>query len=99
MGTFTGPPQGVLPPHADGPLMSWQVRAARGILGWSVRELADKSGVSVSTIRRVEDGQSHDGQILLTIRGTLERAGIGFVAAPGGELAIRPITSKDCSPG
>nr|WP_244627748.1 helix-turn-helix transcriptional regulator [Microvirga tunisiensis] len=79
--------------------MSWQVRAARGILGWSVRELADKSGVSVSTIRRVEDGQSHDGQILLTIRGTLERAGIGFVAAPGGELAIRPITSKDCSPG
>jgi PAS domain S-box-containing protein len=99
VGTFTGPPQGVLPPHADGPLMSWQVRAARGILGWSVRELADKSGVSVSTIRRVEDGQSHDGQILLTIRGTLERAGIGFVAAPGGELAIRPITSKDCSPG
>jgi PAS domain S-box-containing protein len=98
-GTFTSPPQGVLPPHSNGQLRSWQVRAARGILGWSVRELADKSGVSVSTIRRVEDGQSHDGRILLAIRGTLEQAGIGFVPVPGGELAIMPIKSKDCPPG
>jgi len=96
-GTFTSPPQGVLPPHANGPLRSWQVRGAPGILGWSGRELADKSGVSVSTIRRGEDGQSHDGRILLTIRGTLEQAGIGFVPAPGGELAIRLIKSNDCS--
>jgi PAS domain S-box-containing protein len=95
-GTFTSPPQGV-PPHAHGPLMSWHVRAARGILGWSVRELAGKSGVSVSTIRRVEDGQSHDDRILLAIRSILEQSGIGFAAAPGGELAIRLIKSKDCS--
>ncbi len=98
-GTFVVPPQGVLPPHANGPLTSWQVRAARGILGWSVRELAEKAGVSVSTIRRVENEQSHDGRILLAIRGTLERAGIGFVAAPGGEVTIMPMKSKHCSPG
>jgi len=98
-GTFTSPPQGVFPPHANGQLRSWQVRAARGILGWSVRELADKSGVSVSTIRRVEDEQSHDGRILLTIRSTLEQAGIEFVPVHGGEFAIRPIKNKDCPPG
>lgn len=31
-----------------------QIRAARGILKWSVRELAEVSGISVSTIKRVE---------------------------------------------
>lgn len=31
-----------------------QVRAARGILKWSVADLAAKSGVSVSTIKRLE---------------------------------------------
>jgi transcriptional regulator with XRE-family HTH domain len=31
-----------------------QVRAARGILKWSVADLAKASGVSVSTIKRLE---------------------------------------------
>ncbi|MEW8627054.1 MAG: helix-turn-helix transcriptional regulator [Candidatus Thiodiazotropha sp.] len=31
-----------------------QVRAARGILKWSVADLAAESGVSVSTIKRLE---------------------------------------------
>ena len=33
-----------------------QIRAARGILKWSVRELAEVSGISISTIKRVEAG-------------------------------------------
>jgi PAS domain S-box-containing protein len=93
-GSFTHPGQAVLRPRADDPLMPWQVRAARGILGWSVRELAELSGVSVSTIRRVEDGQSHDSRLLLTIRSTLEQAGIEFRAASGGGPAVRPANGR-----
>ena len=81
-GTFVVPPQGVLPPHANGPLTSWQVRAARGILGWSVRELAEKAGVSVSTIRRVRERTEPRWSDSVAIRGTLERAGIGLSRGP-----------------
>ncbi len=31
-----------------------QCRMARGLLGWSTKELADHSGVSITTIKRVE---------------------------------------------
>lgn len=34
------------------------VRAARGFLGWSAHELADRSGIPYGTIRRIEDGNS-----------------------------------------
>jgi PAS domain S-box-containing protein len=92
--TFTRPVQAFLRPRLEDPLMPWQVRAARGILGWSVRELAELSGVSVSTIRRVEDGQSNDHRLLLTIRSTLEQAGVEFLSAAGGECAIRPARGR-----
>jgi len=31
-----------------------QYRAARAMLGWTLEELAERSGVSVSTLRRIE---------------------------------------------
>lgn len=31
-----------------------QCRMARGLLGWSVQDLADRSGVGTTTIKRVE---------------------------------------------
>jgi PAS domain S-box-containing protein len=93
-GTFTRPVQGVLRPRADDQITAWQVRAARGILGWSVRELAEMSGVSVSTIRRVEHGQSHDVRLLLTIRSSLEQAGIEFRSPSSGEPAVRPARGR-----
>jgi hypothetical protein len=52
------------------------------------------SGLSVSTIRRAEDGQCHDTRLLLAIRSTLEQAGIEFIAAPGGEPAVRPVKGR-----
>ena len=33
-----------------------QMRMARGYLRWSVKELAEASGVSGTTIKRMEDG-------------------------------------------
>jgi PAS domain S-box-containing protein len=88
--TFTRPAHVSPQPSADDQVMPWQVRAARGILEWSVRELAAASGVSVSTIRRVEVGESHDSRLLSSIRSTLEQAGIQFVRSADGTLMIRP---------
>ena len=42
-----------------------QCRMARGLLCWSVQELADKSGVGTTTIKRVEliDGVLEGAQV------------------------------------
>lgn len=54
-----------------------QCRAARGLLGWTQEELADRAGVSRSTVRGFESGQ-HEllrGSAAM-IRGALETAGV-----------------------
>jgi len=66
--------------HASAPpLTGAQVRAARGMLNWSVEDLARASGISTSTIRRFESGTA-EAQVrqdnLQAIRGALDEAGI-----------------------
>ncbi|HEY7383428.1 MAG TPA: PAS domain-containing protein [Beijerinckiaceae bacterium] len=71
-----------------------QMRAARAIVGWSVRDLAEASGVSGSTIRRIEedDGlpETRDTRKLNMIRQTLEQAGVVFLPGPEGKGGVRP---------
>ncbi|TNC71471.1 helix-turn-helix domain-containing protein [Rubellimicrobium roseum] len=73
-------------------LTGQQIRAARSALGWSVRELAEKTGVGSATIVRYEtyDGSpaSRKGH-LETIRVTLEAAGIEFIGTPDDGPGIR----------
>lgn len=59
-----------------------QVRAARGLLGWSQQQLADKAIVSVNAINRLERGQV-DPRVstLAAIEKALARAGVEFLAA------------------
>ena len=54
-----------------------QVRAARGFVGWSIRDLAERSGVAVNTISRFENGTA-DAQMetLLKIRRHLKMQGL-----------------------
>ena len=62
-----------------------QIKAARAILGWSAEELARKSGVGVTTLRRYEMGAGIPNANLQTIqkiRKTLEGAGIEFTGDP-----------------
>jgi len=74
------------------PLTSAQIRAARALIRWSALELAERSGVGVTTIRRAELTES---QTKLTrvndqaIRRTLEEAGIEFIDAGGGGPGVR----------
>jgi len=63
-------------------LTSAQIRAARALIRWSAQDLADKSGLGVTTIRRAE---LHDSETQLTrvndqtVRRTLEEAGVEFI--------------------
>ena len=56
-----------------------QIRAARGFLGWSARELADASGIALQTVQRLE---KHSGvpstraQTLADVISALEKAGV-----------------------
>lgn len=68
-----------------------QVRAARGALRWSVRELAERSDVSIATINRFEAGSrsvnARDSSVSALRRVLLEE-GITFFVTPDGQPAI-----------
>ena len=58
-----------------------QVRMARTALGWGVRDLARKAGVSPTTVTRFENGAHTRVDTLGQIQDVLERAGVIFVPA------------------
>jgi len=58
-----------------------QVRMARTALGWGVRDLARKAGVSPTTVTRFENGAHTRVDTLGQIQDVLERGGIIFVPA------------------
>jgi transcriptional regulator with XRE-family HTH domain len=77
-------------------LSSNQIRAARALLGWSGTDLADLSGVGITTLRRYELQRgipSANTSVLMMIKKTLESAGIEFtgdpLVNPGVTLRIR----------
>ena len=78
---------------AEGAITGTQIRAARGILNWSVRDLADRTGLSTGTLRRIE---AHDGYnknaapSLLLIKDALSAAGVDFFVLPTGEAGVYP---------
>jgi hypothetical protein len=73
-------------------ITSCQIRAARALINWSARELAEKSKVGVATVRRMElaDGiPSSNAQTLDLIIKTLEKAGIEFIGTPDDKPGVR----------
>jgi transcriptional regulator with XRE-family HTH domain len=57
-----------------------QCRAARALLNWSQQQLADRSGLSFSTIRDFEKGRHVPyATNLATIEQTLTEAGVRFL--------------------
>lgn len=68
-----------------------QVRAARVFLGWEQRELAEKSGLSLPTIQRMEKlgmERSQAGNVERVQR-ALETAGVEFIPENGGGAGVR----------
>ncbi|NBR10965.1 MAG: XRE family transcriptional regulator [Alphaproteobacteria bacterium] len=69
-----------------------QIRAARAILKWSVRDLAEKCGVSYPTISKIEqtDGvPTGRSQTLIEIQKALEKGGIVFTGTPDDEPGVK----------
>ena len=75
-----------------------QVRAAKALLGWSGNDLAEKAGVGISTIRRIEgcDGLLEAASIktLQAIQKALEHGGVEFLGTPEDNPGVRLKTQK-----
>lgn len=79
-------------------ITSGQVRAAKALLRWSGEDLAQKSGVSLSSIRRVESAEGiPEGQnlkTLLSIKLALEEGGVEFIGTPEDRPGVRLVNAK-----
>ena len=73
-------------------ITSAQIRAARGILDWSRRDLANSSGISFASMMRLE---SFDGvpasnfKTLEAIKKAFEEAGVEFLGTPEKGAGVR----------
>lgn len=67
-----------------------QSRAARGLLKWSQRDLADRAGVGLSTVREFESGerQTHAGN-LEAVERAITAAGVELIPENGGGVGVR----------
>ena len=64
-------------------LSSAQMKAARALLRWDQRQLADASGVSLPTVRRMEASEHNvrgNVDTLVKVVEALERAGLVLIA-------------------
>jgi transcriptional regulator with XRE-family HTH domain len=68
---------------------SAQIRAARGLLNWTVRDLAEKSGVHRNTVTRIENDATEGGYSISAIQQALQAAGVIFVAENGEGPGVR----------
>lgn len=70
-------------------VISAGVRAARAILGWSQKELASRSRVSVPSINRFERGEGEARVITITrLMNCLDRHGVRVVVSSGAGLQV-----------
>lgn len=70
-------------------LCAAQIRAARGFLNWSAQDLARNSGVSFSTIRRMElSTATVRPESVKMVQSTFEKNGLNFVRHQDGGLSI-----------
>jgi transcriptional regulator with XRE-family HTH domain len=68
-----------------------QLRAARGLLGWSQSKLAARAGLSLPTVKRVEAdlGPRVSDEARNKLRRALEAAGVDFIDENGGGPGVR----------
>jgi transcriptional regulator with XRE-family HTH domain len=73
---------------------SAQLRAARSLLNWTVRELADKAGVHRNTISRAETDATVHGHAVAQVVLTLEAAGVEFTNGDQPGVRLRKAPSR-----
>jgi hypothetical protein len=73
-------------------ITSDQIRAARALLRWSGKDLADKTGLGFSTLMRLEVLEGVPGaqaKTLEIIQKTFEEAGVEFIGTPESGAGVR----------
>ena len=68
-------------------ITSEQIRAARALLRWEQRDLAQASGVSLPSVKRLETRPGDlaaQERTIVQLRKALEKAGVEFIAENGG---------------
>ena len=84
----------------DADIIGPQIRAARGALGWSIRELSEGTGIGSATLVRYEAvhgvPKSRKGH-LEALKAHFESAGIEFIGTPddGPGVRLHQTQSKD----
>jgi len=72
------------------PVTSAQVRMARAALNWTVRDLAEATGLHRNTVTNIEVGRyAGDARSLELIAATLKKAGVEFIDENGGGPGVR----------
>ncbi|HYL33445.1 MAG TPA: helix-turn-helix transcriptional regulator [Stellaceae bacterium] len=66
-----------------------QLKMARAGLNWTIRDLARRSGVSLNSITRYENGRDAYNETLTKLRRTLEKGGILFLDGNGDGPGVR----------
>jgi transcriptional regulator with XRE-family HTH domain len=67
-----------------------QIRAARGLLGWTQSQLAEASGLSLPTVKRTElETLNVSSDAREKIKSALEAAGVEFIPENGGGAGVR----------
>jgi transcriptional regulator with XRE-family HTH domain len=77
-------------------LTAAQLKAARALVGWEQRALAEASGISVPTVQRMETSNGNVRGVvdtLMKVMTALEKAGVEFIhegtASHGGGRGVR----------
>ena len=94
---FVHQQQSVAASAASGPTGA-QIRAARGILNWSVRDLADRTGLSAGVVRRLEAGNGvnkNAPEALALVKDALSAGGVEFFVLPDGEAGVFPTRKEN----
>lgn len=76
-----------------GPAIGHGSRAARGLLRWSLRDLAERSNVSRPTLHKMENGGKVSDDTEGKVHSTFGEAGVGLFADDadlGGALIVAP---------
>ena len=73
-----------------------QIRAARGLLGWSQSELASRAGLSVPTVKRLEGGfgPKVSDAACAKLRKAIEAAGIKFIDEHSGGTGVLKVSNS-----
>lgn len=66
-----------------------QIKLARTALGFSVRELGSRAGITANTISRYENGADALGSTIQKLVDVLEAEGIEFIPENGGGVGVR----------